>query len=146
MKFLRTDIFDVTIGEGEYIMTLCDCNSPTKLTLNLEKKYPGTNPFIFPNAIYEPGTLFIIGSENGPMVINVFGDYNGYFPSKVRLEMFEKAMEGLVDGFEGESEHIKIHIPRTAFGKAWRAHKVLLEDLENKMAEAGLKFSLIIYA
>lgn len=173
MKYIEGNIFNIKTG---YILHQCNCVSvyPYGLSANLEKVYPGTCPYKFRQSIKTgtnickkedrstPGTLSILGKENGPYVINIFGQF---FPGKagnvpmilenlkvkdleVDREMyFENALDSLVDYFWGTDQTVEIRIP---FGLGmdkinWNKYEKMLLNFEEKMKKNRINLEMTIY-
>lgn len=175
MKYIDGNILEVKDG---YIMQQCNCITvyPYGLSADLEKAFPGTCPYRNRKPKIEhtnvariqdrsiPGTLSILGTLNGPSIINIFGQYCPGGPGNAsyiardakvgdtqedREKYFKEALEGLYDYFWGTKEKIKIAIPfKIGCGLAkgnWQNYEKMLINFEQKMKNSGIDLEMKIY-
>jgi len=164
MKYVNGSLLDVKEG---YILHQTNCVTlyPKGLAEDIEKKFPGTCPYRFRKGVRVareedrsvPGTVFIIGAKEGPIILNLFGQYGpgkNCYPGHEdtpthREKYFADGLEALVDYFEGTEENIKIAVPYKIgcglAGGKWGDYRDMLESFENKMKEAGINTELTVY-
>jgi hypothetical protein len=168
MKHLKGNILDVRTG---YILQQCNCITvrPYGLSADLSRRFPGTCPYDYRKPIRpgvnmsreedrsEPGTVMIIGTEDGPDIINLFGQYT---PGKAkpnsvldkssdREKYFQNGLDALIDFFDRTTEPITIAVPYKIgcglAGGQWNHYKKMLDDFEKTMIDKGMYIDMTIY-
>lgn len=163
MRYVRRNILDT---KDKYILQQCNCVSlyPRGLAQDLEEKFSGSCPYTNRRPSKDriisrkedrdiPGTLSI-SEGNGKRIINLFGQiYPGgpKYPGDLAIDRekyFSKALEGLVDFFEGDEDLIRISVPyKIGCGLAqgnWENYEKLLQIFENNMRKLGMNLEMTI--
>ncbi len=156
MKYIKKNIMTVRSG---YILNLCNCVSlkPCGRAEDMEKAFPGTCPYLI-GRFYIPGTVFLIESNKGPTIINLFGQRYSEGPcvcvdscdtEQDREEYFKQGLESLVEYFSGTEEVVKIAVPYKIgceYGQGyWPRYKDILEEFETEMIDKGMSMELTMY-
>lgn len=166
MKHIKGNILNVKNG---YIFHICDCTSliPSGFSETLYNTFPSSSPYILRKkksenephvASFEtrskPGTVFILGEENGPDIVNMFSKY-GYTDTDIkdttsfRQNYFKDCLESMLDYFEFFTEKVNIHIPYKLgcdFSQSeWEVYAKFLLEFEEKMAQNNVDVELTVY-
>lgn len=167
MKYLSGDILTVQSG---YILQQCNCIGikPRGLSYDLNKTFPDTCPYKYrrsqdgKNAIVEdhstPGTVAIYQSKQGPIIINLFGQYSYGGPkenrnvpdtAEMREKYFKQGLNALVEFFLGTDELVRIAVPfKIGCGLAqgyWPHYEQMLVQFEKDLLENGIDIELTVY-
>lgn len=166
MRIINGDLLDLTSG---YILQQCNCVSikAKGLSESLRKKFPGTCPYEMRQQSSEnsrvcrkedrgvPGTLFILGNEDGVNVINLFGQVypgkpgEGIDSYENRKKYFKNGLDSIIDFFWGTEDHVVINVPyKIGCGLAggnWADYEQMLSEFEFKAKQSGVNLDVVLY-
>lgn len=158
MKHIKGNILNVKNG---YIFHICDCISlvPTGFSATLYKKFLSSSPYTFRkkegnvasvDTQSKPGTVFILGEENTPDIVNMFSQYGKDDTDSSSQKYFKECLEAMLDYFDFVTEKVYIHIPyklgcNNFSNNEWEVYVKFLLEFEEKMIRNNVNVELTVY-
>lgn len=153
MMYVARDILTLKSG---YIVHQTNCvgTKPFGLSADMERTFPGTCPYYLRDHPSIPGTVFLIQSSKGPIVVNLFGQYYPGGPGRKgdevsdRVKYFNQALDGFIEHLSGTEEHVQIAFPyKIGCGLAqgdWNVYEKMLTEFDTKLKQKGIDAEVVI--